>query len=132
MINPDGVIVGNSRCNFHGYDLNRQWKSPSQVSTPEIASLKEKILKYAGRIEMFIDLHGHSKKKSVFAYGCHDTRNPIASREFPYLLSRLSQQNFVFNECRFSLLSNSKRSAKDGTARVTLWNSLKIPNIFTI
>jgi murein tripeptide amidase MpaA len=25
MANPDGVIYGNSRCNFAGYDLNRHW-----------------------------------------------------------------------------------------------------------
>lgn len=29
---------------------------------------------------MLIDLHGHSKKKNVFAYGCHDFRAPFASR----------------------------------------------------
>jgi hypothetical protein len=29
---------------------------------------------------MFLDLHGHSTKKSVFAYGCHDLKNPVASR----------------------------------------------------
>lgn len=28
MMNPDGVIIGNSRCNTFGYDLNRQWKEP--------------------------------------------------------------------------------------------------------
>lgn len=25
MVNPDGVIYGNSRCNMAGLDLNRQW-----------------------------------------------------------------------------------------------------------
>jgi murein tripeptide amidase MpaA len=25
MVNPDGVIHGNSRCNLAGLDLNRQW-----------------------------------------------------------------------------------------------------------
>ena len=34
MINPDGVIIGNSRCNTHGYDLNRQWKEPKKHITP--------------------------------------------------------------------------------------------------
>lgn len=29
-------------------------------------------MKSQGKVAMFIDLHGHSKKKSVFAYGCHD------------------------------------------------------------
>lgn len=30
------------------------------------------------------------------------------------------------------MLTQSKSSGKDGTARVSLWNRLKIPNIFTI
>lgn len=25
MLNPDGVIYGNSRSNLAGYDLNRHW-----------------------------------------------------------------------------------------------------------
>ena len=25
MLNPDGVIVGNSRCSVSGDDLNRKW-----------------------------------------------------------------------------------------------------------
>lgn len=29
---------------------------------------------------MFLDLHGHSTKKNVFAYGCHDVKNPVSSR----------------------------------------------------
>jgi hypothetical protein len=87
---------------------------------------------------MFIDLHAHSKKKNVFAYGCHDTANPFATREFPFLLSKLSQNDFLFNECRFTKLNelklqvNQKKSTKDGTARVFLYDSLRIPNIFTI
>ena len=27
MVNPDGVIHGNSRCNLAGLDLNRNWDS---------------------------------------------------------------------------------------------------------
>lgn len=30
------------------------------------------------------------------------------------------------------MLTESKNSGKDGTARVSLWRRLKIPNIFTI
>lgn len=28
MINPDGVVFGNYRCNLHGVDLNRIWITP--------------------------------------------------------------------------------------------------------
>ena len=28
MINPDGVINGNTRCSLAGVDLNRQWMDP--------------------------------------------------------------------------------------------------------
>ena len=31
MVNPDGVALGNSRCNFFGFDLNRQWKRSNKV-----------------------------------------------------------------------------------------------------
>lgn len=51
---------------------------------------------------MFLDIHGHSKKKNVFAYGCHDFKQPFASREFPYLLSKFSRRDFLFSECRFT------------------------------
>lgn len=50
MINPDGVIIGNSRCNLNGFDLNRQWKNPLLDQAPEIVHLKKYILKYDGRI----------------------------------------------------------------------------------
>jgi murein tripeptide amidase MpaA len=26
MVNVDGVVLGNYRCNFHGLDLNRCWQ----------------------------------------------------------------------------------------------------------
>jgi len=32
MMNPDGVIHGNYRCNLQGVDLNRQWLNPSKVA----------------------------------------------------------------------------------------------------
>ncbi|CDW87666.1 UNKNOWN [Stylonychia lemnae] len=40
-MNPEGVILGNSRVNVLGYDLNRQWLNPDADLNPEINSLKK-------------------------------------------------------------------------------------------
>jgi len=74
MINPDGVIFGNFRCTLSGQDINRQWKTPNEFLNPESFYLKNYIKNAAksGEVfEMFIDLHGHSKKCDIFNYGCY-------------------------------------------------------------
>ena len=40
MINVDGVICGNFRCDLAGMDLNRNWKNPSTILHPQIFSIK--------------------------------------------------------------------------------------------
>jgi len=40
MINVDGVICGNFRCDLAGMDLNRNWKNPSNPLHPQIFSIK--------------------------------------------------------------------------------------------
>lgn len=34
MINPDGVIHGNTRTSFSGNDLNRKWNNPDPKLHP--------------------------------------------------------------------------------------------------
>ena len=72
MINPDGVIHGNYRFSAAGYDLNRKWKTCRKKYHPEVYSFKSliKSLKTEKDIVMFIDMHGHSRQKNVFFYGC--------------------------------------------------------------
>lgn len=41
MLNPDGVINGNYRCNLAGVDLNRQYIEPSKKLHPTIFHLKQ-------------------------------------------------------------------------------------------
>lgn len=88
MLNPDGVIHGNSRCTLGGVDPNRHWSKPSENAT-EVLHLKKFILKHRDKLVMYVDLHGHSKKKNIFTYGCNDRNRPLASREFPFILSKL-------------------------------------------
>ena len=72
MLNPDGVITGNYRTSLGGYDLNRQWLNPSNKASPEIYAMKDMIRKTleCRKIEMFVDIHGHSRQKNLFIYGC--------------------------------------------------------------
>ena len=40
MLNPDGVVLGNSRSSLAGVDLNRRWSNPHATLHPEIYFLK--------------------------------------------------------------------------------------------
>jgi hypothetical protein len=44
MINIDGVINGNFRCDLSGIDLNRNWKNPSSILHPQIFSIKNELI----------------------------------------------------------------------------------------
>jgi len=43
MLNIDGVIIGNYRCNLSGADLNRQYIEPSKKAHPTIYFAKQLI-----------------------------------------------------------------------------------------
>ena len=72
MLNPDGVIVGNYRTSLGGFDLNRQWMNPTMKNSPEIYSMKDMMRKTmeCRKIALFVDVHGHSRQKNLFMYGC--------------------------------------------------------------
>ena len=68
MLNVDGVIVGNYRCNLSGADLNRQWITPSKASHPTIYFTKQLIRQTKAERELAFccDIHGHNRKKNIF------------------------------------------------------------------
>lgn len=78
MLNPDGVIVGNYRTSLVGADLNRRWKTPSKLLHPTIWATKNMIKEFSKerKIDMVCDLHGHSRRKNVFMYGCNIQNHP--------------------------------------------------------
>ncbi|KAJ3371048.1 Cytosolic carboxypeptidase 2 [Kappamyces sp. JEL0680] len=134
MLNPDGVIVGNYRCNLKGFDLNRQWKMPPghEANAPEVHMVKAMIERTlaAREIAFFCDMHGHSRKHGVFLYGCNNKDSPVhenKERIFPYLLSRRNPHFFVFERCHYRL-----QAKKQGTARIVMRNEFRIINSFTV
>ena len=79
MLNPDGVIVGNTRCNLAGADLNRQYKHAVKEAFPTVYHVKAlitKLLENDHSISIYCDLHAHSRKYNVFMYGCENRYNP--------------------------------------------------------
>lgn len=41
MVNVDGVVYGNFRCDLGGFDLNRNWKDPDKLLHPQVFGIKE-------------------------------------------------------------------------------------------
>ena len=80
IINPDGVIAGNYRCNTQGKDMNRHFFSDDdpeglkmRLTEVELlrSYLKERLPKNSDgscMIKMFLDIHAHSACNSIFCY----------------------------------------------------------------
>eukprot|EP00906_Rhabdomonas_costata_P020802 RCo030266 len=137
MLNPDGVALGHYRCDSNGFDLNRVWKNPHPELHPTVYHAKQLLLKLQakGQISYFFDLHGHSRKEKLFAYGCSGAKGfhspcshrfPHEEKVLPLIMSKLYRE-FSFPASRFAV---SRR--KEGTARVVCWAELGIPLAYTL
>jgi hypothetical protein len=108
MLNPDGVVMGNTRTDGIGNDLNRCWGANSD-EYPLISKIKEyirNIYNENGQISLFCDFHGHSKTPNSFLYCCYRCEDADATwsqaRVFPKLLAKHSQY-FALNCCQFKI-----------------------------
>lgn len=45
MINPDGVIIGNTRTSFAGKDLNRVFSKKTKFVFPEVIAIRDYVKK---------------------------------------------------------------------------------------
>ncbi|KAG2486615.1 hypothetical protein HYH03_014783, partial [Edaphochlamys debaryana] len=81
MLNPDGVVNGSYRCSLAGVDLNRVWDRPTRCLYPTVFGAKRLLqqLAAAGRLALYIDIHGHSTKSDTFFYGCEPSAAAMAS-----------------------------------------------------
>jgi hypothetical protein len=122
MLGVDGVVVGNYRCSLSGADLNRTWREPSQVAHPEIHATKQlvaRIVREQGRhLLLAVDLHGHSRKKNIFMYGCPAPPPPPPQQP---------QQQRTHPSAHHSSSSSVFITAPSGSGSATaspLWSSL--------
>ncbi len=86
MINVDGVIHGNTRCELTGVDPNRMWKKSLRRLSPAISALKKLILEHKKNTKMVLDFHSHSKKLGCFFYGNSPLHNPNGPKLYPTLV----------------------------------------------
>jgi hypothetical protein len=135
MLNPDGVFYGNYRSNILGVDLNRRWPNPSKLLHPTIyyAKFYAKQCIADHQILLFCDMHGHSKKRNVFMYGCVSAQNDMNQhrnnnliRLVPYIFGQKSKI-FSFPDCKFA---NEKE--KESTARLVMFKEYNIMNSYTL
>jgi cytosolic carboxypeptidase protein 2/3 len=111
MINVDGVIYGNFRCDLVGFDLNRCWRRPIKELQPQIFAIKKEIegLSEKGRLACCIDLHSHSKQLNIFSY-CN-RNDEMESRLFSLVLSKHCTL-FHFPSCTFGLSKEKETTAR--------------------
>lgn len=107
MLNPDGVVLGNSRTSAAGKDLNREFLSVRRDLYPEVYLMKTLIARLQKKygVLVFLDFHGHSRKKNTFFYGpaypiCH--REYYRCRAFPRLIEKLNP-SFRLYSCSFQI-----------------------------
>lgn len=133
MLNPDGVITGNYRTGLAGVDLNRVYKTPIRELYPTIYNMKAMMKRLAEdrEVVLYCDLHGHSRKQNVFAYGCSAALMKkelhMAEQVFIRMLELNGPSHFSLKSSRFHV-----KRAKESTGRVNTWRTLRLQNCFTI
>ncbi|NXI94423.1 CBPC2 carboxypeptidase, partial [Psophia crepitans] len=132
MLNPDGVVVGNSRCSLAGRDPNRAYGTALRGSFPGVWHLRSMVERVLAEREvvLYCDFHGHSRKNNVFMYGCDDGRAGaglrLRQRVFPLMLSKNAPDKFSFPSCKFKV-----QRSKAGTGRVVMWR-MGVSNSYTM
>ncbi|NXF12674.1 CBPC2 carboxypeptidase, partial [Smithornis capensis] len=132
MLNPDGVVVGNSRCSLAGRDPNRTYGTALPGSFPGVWHLQAMVQRVLAEREvvLYCDFHGHSRKNNVFMYGCDSggasAGTRLRQRVFPLMLSKNAPDKFSFPSCKFQV-----QKGKEGTGRVSMWR-LGISHSYTL
>lgn len=71
MLNPDGVFLGNNRCNLIGQDLNRVWNIATEFSHPTVFAVKNMLRE--------LDSSNVSYEPSLRTHGCSLKTNSISN-----------------------------------------------------
>ncbi|XP_018795210.1 PREDICTED: cytosolic carboxypeptidase 6 isoform X2 [Bactrocera latifrons] len=95
MVNPDGVFLGNNRCNLIGQDLNRTWHVATEFSHPTLYAVRNMLKELDNsdiyQIDFVIDLHANPSLHGCFIYG--NTYEDVYRHERHLVFPRLFAAN---------------------------------------
>ncbi len=63
-MNPDGAVRGNLRTNAAGRNLNREWRAPDPLASPEVFLVRAEMERTG--CALFLDIHGDESLPYVF------------------------------------------------------------------
>ncbi|CAD8052049.1 unnamed protein product [Paramecium sonneborni] len=117
MMNPDGVIHGNSITTLQGIDINQKWHKVNKL-IPSAQHVKA-LLKKAQNLHLVLDIHQTFKKYGIKFVGIHNQNQPF--------ISAIQQtcQYVNINQSKFG-----KSSKMERTLPFALGNILQFSNIF--
>uniref|UniRef100_A0A0R3T2P3 Peptidase_M14 domain-containing protein n=1 Tax=Rodentolepis nana TaxID=102285 RepID=A0A0R3T2P3_RODNA len=141
LLNPDGVICGNHRCSMSAVDLNRQWLSPSKNFHSTIFHSKC-LINLLSEIEsppfIYIDLHGHSRMKDTFVYGCDprltwNSSDSLNLKDPDTCFLDLAEVMYDISPPFSKLASDySVSRSKEATGRVVVWRQFGVARSYTL
>lgn len=80
-------------------------------------------------ILMYLDIHGHSRKKNIFMYGCSNPKanlDKLKERIFPMMFEK-TYESVSFKDSSFLVTKD-----KESTGRVVVWREFNVINSFTL
>ena len=76
----------------------------------------------------FMDIHGHSRKRNAFIYGCHNKGSDLKNHEKVFLLRfNKNSHSFSFEDWNFNIQKD-----REGTGRVVVRREYRVVNSFTL
>ncbi|RLU19331.1 hypothetical protein DMN91_007888 [Ooceraea biroi] len=140
-VETERTVLKINRYGLTNEDLNRRWSNPNQLYHPVIYHTKG-LMEYCARVlrrppHVFVDYHGHSRRKNVFLFGCSRSGSwsaadrakpdqPVQYLILPHLMQRTSPA-FALPLCSFKVERN-----KESTARVAVWRQLGVSRSYTM
>lgn len=127
VLNPDGVFLGHHRTDTRGENLNRvygrcnpDWHPSIYAAEAACSSAHE----HQGGLRLYLDLHAHSSKRSIFFLGDDRTEGEVASRLYAYALARRCP-TFEYSQSLFA-------DQTEGTGKTGIADKTGAPLCFTL